>query len=309
MTERQTSTSLEVVLPFIIFTTIWGSTWIVIRDQLGLVPPQWSVSYRFVLAAMAMAVLARIKGRPLLLDRKGMQAALFIGVAQFCVNFNAVYLAERHITSGVVATIFALLLIPNTLLGWLFLGQRPGRRFAIGSALAVGGIALLCTHELRANPAPSAEVLAGIGFTLLGLFAASSANVYQAREHVRRHHLASLLAWAMAIGAVIDIAVAWAVAGPPVFTARAGYWAGVVYLAVFASALAFSLYFPVVRKIGPGKAAYSSVLVPVIAMSFSTVLEGYRWNVVAAAGALLTLAGMVVAISRARSVVQSPDAA
>jgi drug/metabolite transporter (DMT)-like permease len=309
VTKRPGSTALEIVLPFVIFTTIWGSTWIVIRDQLGVVPPQWSVSYRFVIAAIAMAALAKFKGRSLLLDRQGMQAALFIGIAQFCINFNSVYLAERHITSGVVATIFALLLIPNSLLGWLFLGQRPGRRFAIGSVVAVAGIVLLCVHELRANPAPTSDVLTGIGVTLLGLSSASSANVYQAREHVRRHHLASLLAWSMAIGALIDIALAWAVSGPPVFTARPAYWAGVLYLSLFASALGFSLYFPVVRKIGPGKAAYSSVLVPVIAMTFSTIIEDYRWNWIAAAGAVLTLAGMLIAMSRGRLVVQSPDAA
>lgn len=309
MTQRRASTSLEIVLPFLIFTAIWGSTWIVIRDQLGVVPPQWSVSYRFVLAAIAMAILARVKGRSLRLDRQGMQAALFIGIAQFCINFNSVYLAERHITSGVVATIFALLLIPNTLLGWAFLGQRPARQFAIGSAIAVAGIVLLCVNELRSSDAATGEVLVGIAFTVVGLFSASSANVYQAREHVRRHHLASLLAWSMAIGALMDVGLAWAVAGPPVFSARPGYWAGVAYLGVFASALAFSLYFPVVRKIGPGKAAYSSVLVPIIAMAFSTALEGYRWTPLAAGGAVLTLAGMLVAMSRGRLVVQSPDAA
>ena len=48
----------SVVIPFVIFTAIWGSTWIVIRGQLGTVPPQWSVTYRFVVASMAMAALA-----------------------------------------------------------------------------------------------------------------------------------------------------------------------------------------------------------------------------------------------------------
>jgi len=309
VTERRSSTWLEIVLPFIIFTGIWGSTWIVIRDQLGIVPPQWSVSYRFVIAAMAMAILAKVKGRSLILDRQGMLAAVFIGLIQFCVNYNAVYLAERHITSGIVATISALLLIPNALLGWALLGQRPGTRFAIGSGIAVAGIVLLCVHEIRANPTPADQVVTGIGFTLVGLMAASFTNVYQAREHLRRHHLASLLAWSMAVGAAIDIVVAWSMTGPPVFSSRPGYWFGVLYLSVFASALTFSLYFPVVRKIGPGKAAYSSVLVPIIAMTFSTALEDYRWNQMAIAGAVLTLAGMLVAMSRSRSVVQSPDAA
>jgi drug/metabolite transporter (DMT)-like permease len=309
VSERRTSTWLEIVLPFIIFTAIWGSTWIVIRDQLGVVPPQWSVTYRFAIAAVAMAILAKVKGRSLLLDRDGMRAAFLIGIIQFCVNYNSVYLAERHITSGIVATISALMLIPNSLLGWAFLGQRPGKRFAIGSAVAVAGIGLLCIHEFRASSAPAPEVVTGIGFTLLGLMAASVTNVYQARERLRRHHLASLLAWSMAIGAVIDGAFAWALTGPPVFTDRPGYWVGVFYLGVFASALTFSLYFPVVRKIGPGKAAYSSVLVPVIAMAFSTVIEDYRWTAIAISGAVLTLAGMLIAISRGRSVVHSPDAA
>lgn len=309
MTERRTSTFLEIVLPFIIFTGIWGSTWIVIRDQLADVPPQWSVAYRFAIAAVAMAIMAKVKGRSLLLDREGMQAALFIGIIQFCVNYNSVYLAERHITSGIVATISALMLIPNSLLGWAFLGQRPGKRFAFGSAVAVAGIGLLCVHELRSSSAAMPEVVAGIGFTLLGLMAASVTNVYQAREQLRRHYLASLLAWSMAIGAIVDGAFAWALTGPPVLADRPGYWIGVLYLGIFASALTFSLYFPVVRKIGPGKAAYSSVLVPVIAMGFSTMLEDYRWTGTAIAGAILTLAGMLVAISRGRLVVQSPDAA
>ena len=73
--------------------------------------------------------------------------------------------------------------------------------------------------------------------------------------------------------------------------------------------LTFSLYYPVVRKIGPAKAAYSSVLVPVIAMGFSTAFEGYRWTSVTIAGALLALGGMVGALSRSRSVVPAPDAA
>ena len=138
-----------VTLPFIIFTAIWGSTWIVIRSQLGPVPPQWSVTYRFMVAALAMAAIATWKGESLRIGRKGVAAAAFLGFTQFCVNFNAVYLAERNITSGVVATVFALLLIPATLLGWALLGHRPSRRFAWSSMVAVAGILLLFVHELQ----------------------------------------------------------------------------------------------------------------------------------------------------------------
>ncbi|HET7816779.1 MAG TPA: DMT family transporter [Sphingomicrobium sp.] len=300
---------LSVVVPFIIFTGIWGSTWTVIRDQLGTVPPQWSVAYRFVIAAAAMALVAAWKGESLKLDRRSAAAIVFLGFTQFCVNFNVVYFAERHITSGVVATVFALLMIPSTLLGWTFLGQRPTSRFVLSSLIAIAGIGLLFAHELREHIARSDQIVAGIGLTLIGMVAASAANVFQARPEVRRYPLFALLAWSMAAGALIDTGFAVMTAGPPVIDTRPGYWLGLVYLALAASALTFSLYYPVVRKIGPAKAAYSSVLVPIIAMGFSTALEGYRWTLLAAAGALLALGGMLGALSRSRSVVPAPDAA
>ena len=298
-----------VVLPFIIFTAIWGSTWIVIRGQLGVVPPQWSVAYRFIIAAVAMAAVAALKGQSLRLGWKAAIAAAFLGFFQFCVNFNAVYLAERHITSGVVATVFALLLIPSSLLAWAFLGQRPTVRFAWSSLVAVGGIVLLFVHELGEHTASVGQVVAGIGITLVGMIGASAANVMQARPEIQRFPLFALLAWSMAAGAVIDAVIAFAMTGPPVFDVRPAYWLGLLYLALLASVLTFSLYYPVVRKIGPAKAAYSSVIVPIIAMGFSTWLENYRWTPLAITGALLALGGMAGALSRGRVRVAAPDAA
>ena len=301
----------SIIVPFIIFTGVWGSTWIVIRDQIGSVPPQWSVAYRFAIAAVAMALVAKWKGHSLKIDRGGLFAALVLGVTQFSVNFNSVYLAERFITSGVVATVFALLLIPNSLLAWAFLGQKPNARFLAAGLVAIAGVGLLFAHELRTSPMAGRDIAIGLSFTLLGLIGASAANVYQAGKEARRHPLLALLAWSMAIGALIDTLVAFAVAGPPVAEARLGYGAGVLYLALLGSVLCFALYFPVVRKIGPGKAAYSSVMVPIIAMSLSTLFEGYRWSPLAIAGATLSLGGMLLALAGRRrpTLVTAPDAA
>lgn len=298
-----------VVIPFIIFTAIWGSTWIVIRGQLGLVPAQWSVTYRFVIAAVAMAGLALWRGESLRLGRQAVAPALFLGIMQFCVNFNAVYLAERQITSGVVATVFALLLIPSSLLGWAFLGQRPDRRFAVSSLIAVVGIGLLFAHELHQHAQDGRHIAAGIGLTLAGMIGSSAANVAQARPEIQRFPLFPLLAWSMAAGALVDGILAYSFSGPPVFDMRASYWVELLYLALAASVLTFSLYYPVVRKIGPAKAAYSSVIVPIIAMSFSTWLEHYRWTGLAVAGAILALGGMAGALSRNRNGITAPEPA
>ena len=293
------STTLGVLVPFGIVTLIWGSTWLVIRDQLGVVPPSWSVTYRFLVASICMAGWALWKRESWRLGARGLAFAAVLGLMQFCLNFNFVYRAEQHVTSGLVSVVFAMLLIPNALFGRIFLGQKLGRQLVIGSAIAMVGVVLLFVREARVDPHGPGQVLAGIGFTLCAILSASTANVMQATPTAARYPMGTMLAVAMLVGASIDALFAFATAGPPVVEHRAAYWLGILYLGVFASALAFPLYFGVLRAIGPAKAAYSSVIVPVIAMMLSTLFEGYRWSGLAIGGAALAATGLIVAL-RAR---------
>lgn len=294
------STRLAILVPFAIVTIIWGSTWIVIRDQLGHVPASWSVTYRFLIAGVAMLGWALWQRESLRLDARGWAFALGLGLTQFCLNFNFVYRAEAHITSGLVAIVFALLLVPNAVFARIFLGQRMGAQLLAGSAVAVAGVALLFVHEARADPTGIATLMLGIGLTMAGVLSASVANVMQATPTAKTYPMATMLGIAMLLGAALDGAFAWATAGPPVIEARWGYWLGTLYLGLAGSALAFPLYFGVLRTIGPAKAAYSSVIVPVIAMLLSTLFEGYRWSMLAAAGAVLVALGLVVALKARR---------
>lgn len=297
------STRLAILIPFAIVTLIWGSTWIVIRDQLNVVPPSWSVSYRFLVGGVAMIIYAVIRREPLRLDARGWAFATLLAVLQFCLNFNFVYRAEAHITSGLVAVVFGLLLIPNALLGRFLLGQHLGRQLLLGSAVAMAGVGLLFVHEARVDPNGPGEALLGIGITMLGVISASFANILQGTETAKRYPMGTMLAAAMLLGALIDAVIAWSFTGPPIVEWRPAYFLGVLYLGVVASAIAFTLYFGVLRIIGPAKAAYSSVLVPIIAMLLSTLFEGYRWSPLAISGAALAMIGLVIAL-RARR----PDA-
>jgi drug/metabolite transporter (DMT)-like permease len=289
--------SPKVLIPFLIVTLIWGSTWIVIRDQLAVVPPSWSVTYRFLLAGVVMLGVAIVSRVRLNLGAAGFRFAVLFGVAQFVLNFNFVYRAEEHITSGLVAVVFALLFVPNALFSRVFLGSRLAPRFLAGSALAIVGIILLFVQEARGDPSNQAQTVIGIGLTICGVLSASIANVMQATKLARNLPMASLLGWGMIIGAAIDASYAWMTSGPPIFEMRLGYVLGVAYLGIVASALAFTLYFGTIRQIGPAKAAYSSVIIPVLAMGFSTVLEGYHWTPLAMIGSGVALLGMLVALT------------
>lgn len=294
------SSRVTVLIPFVIVTLIWGSTWIVIRDQLGTVPPSWSVTYRFLIAGLVMLAFARYRGEQLVLDARGWRFAGALAVLQFCLNFNFVYRAEEHITSGLVAVVFALLVVPNAILGRIFLGQQLSARLLAGSAVAMAGVAMLFVHEARADPHGPTESLIGIGITVLAVLSASCANILQGTQTAKLYPMVPMLGIAMLIAAGLDAIIAFTLTGPPVIEMRAAYLFGVLYLGVVASALAFTLYFGVLRIIGAAKAAYSGVIVPVIAMLLSTVFEGYRWSPLPAAGAILAMIGLVIAL-RARS--------
>lgn len=288
--------SPRVLIPFALVTLIWGSTWIVITGQLGIVPPSWSVTYRFAVAAIAMFAFAIFRREPLWLEPRAFVFAAVLGIAQFAFNFNFVYRAEQHITSGLVAVLFALLIVPNTLLGRAFLKTRIEGRFLAGAGIAIVGVSLMILHEYRAAALGPATVLAGTAFTLAGVMSASTANVMQGTSIARAQSMTVMIAWAMLFGTLIDGGYAWITAGPPVIETTLVYIGGVLYLGVIASALAFPLYFNVIRAVGPGQAAWSSVLVPIIAMGFSTLFEGYHWSPLSIGGGVMTLVGLVIAV-------------
>jgi drug/metabolite transporter (DMT)-like permease len=290
----------KIIFAFALIILIWGSTWIVIKDQIGSVPPTWSVTYRFVIACAAMFAYARSTGAALRIGWRGHAMAATFGVPQFVLNFNLVYAAEHYVTSGLVATVFALLMVPNSALAWLFLKHRMTPRFLAGSAVACAGVALLFVQEVRASPAGAAEVLIGVGLTLLGVLSASAANIMQATRGLSARPIAVNLAWGMFYGVIVNAALALMLYGAPVAEPRVGYWLGLVYLGLFASAAAFTLYLGIIRAVGPGKAAYSSLVVPVLAMAISTGVEGYRWSALAVAGGVLALAGMIIALRAER---------
>jgi drug/metabolite transporter (DMT)-like permease len=295
----------RVLVPFIVATVIWGSTWFVIRDQLGVVPPTWSVAYRFLTGSAAMFVWALMTRAPLNIGREGHVFAALFGFAQFVLNFNFIYRAEDHITSGLVAVVFALLIVPNALLGAIFLKQPLSRWFLIGSGVAVIGVAMLIVQEARRDGATAAATWLGVTLTLLGLMSASVANIMQGTERARALPMASVLAWGMLWGGLTNVALALVTVGGPVFEPRPMYWIGVVYLGVAASAVAFTCYFGVIRAIGPARAAYSGVLTPILAMLLSTLFEDYRWTALAAAGGIVAMAGLLIALSARRPATKS----
>jgi drug/metabolite transporter (DMT)-like permease len=289
--------SSRAILQFLTVVLIWGTTWIVIKFQLGSVNPSWSVTYRFATGGVALLAWCALKGLPLTVPRHALPFLALFGLFQFVMNFNFVYRSELYIPSGIPAVAFALLMVPNAILAWAFLGRKVSGRFVLGSALGILGVALLFAQQLSL-PGTRAETMLGLGLVVAGILSASIANVMQASPKALTFPPITGLGWAMLIGSSMNAVVASIVAGPPQFDPAPSYWVGFLYLGVVASALAFAIYFDLVRQMGPAEAAWTGVLIPIIAMAISTLVEDFDWTAMAVAGCVLALVGMVVALKQ-----------
>ncbi len=282
-----------------LFATVsiaWGLTWYAIRLQLGATPETVSVFWRFLLSATCIWLIALASGK--MRAARPQQHLWFaaMGLTLFSANFLLMYAAEQDIPSGFVSVVFSMATVFNALNQWLFLRLRPGPRILVGALLGVGGVALLFADQIAAPG--GAHFVRGVALALAGTFSFSLGNLASRRATADGTSLLNAIARGMTWG-VLFLAVA-VLAGRHGFAVptSASYLGGLAYLVVFGSVIGFFAYLSLVARVGPARAAYSTVISPVIALAVSSLLEGYVWKVPALLGVALVLSGNIVIFTR-----------
>ncbi|HEY3985535.1 DMT family transporter [Cedecea sp.] len=284
-------------LLYILVVVIWGTTWIAIYMQQGVVSVPVSIFWRFAVAAVVMLVVLLALGR---LKRIGLKDHLFCVLQGACVfgfNFFCFYHAAAYISSGLESVIFSMAVLFNAFNNLLFFRKKPSPRVLPAAALGIAGIIALFWHDLVATQmAPS--LLIGIGLSALGTFGFSLGNMISARHQSRGLETLSTNTYAMFYGTAIMgvVALASGESFMPDFTSR--YIGSLLYLAIFGSVIAFGAYFTLVGRIGASQAAYSTLLFPLVALSLSTVYEGYVWHANAVLGLVMILLGNLVMFAK-----------
>ena len=269
---------------------IWGSTWLVIKYQLGVVAPEVSVAYRFAMSAVLLFAWCALRRESLAFDAKAHGAFFVLGTLNFALNYVLVYLSEEYLTSGLVAVVFVLMVVWNLLGAHWFFGQRLSTRLLAGAACGFAGVALVFWPELAGLRGDQAS-LKGLVLAIVATLAASAGNLYAQRLYAKQIAVLPCTAWSMLYGAA-GVALYCVVAGIRFnWDDSLAYQVSLAYLTVFGSVIAFAAYLTLLKRIGAGRAGYSSAVIPVIAMVFSTFFEDYVWTIPALAGMALVLAG------------------
>ena len=276
---------------------IWGSTWLAITYQLGVVDPLVSVAYRFLGAGGLLLLYCRLRGISL---RFGYRTHGFIALQGLCLfgfNYWVVYHVEQSLPSGLVAIIFSGILFGNVINGRLFLRTPVRRSVVAGGALGFAGIVLVFAPSIT-NLSLSNRTLAALGLAFLGVELASLGNIVSARNQRAGISVIQANALGMAYGGAAMLGVSLGLGKVLTFDLSVRYVASLTYLTLLGSIAAFAAYLTLLGRIGADRAGYVTLLMPVIALALTTLFEGYEWTAPALAGVALVLTGNYLALKR-----------
>ncbi len=287
-------------LLYVITVLIWGSTWFAIEFQLGVVPPEVSLVYRYAAAALLLFGWCWYKGLSLRFRAREHVWFALLGLLLFGLNYVFAYRAQIYVTSALTAIAFSAIVWMNIVNARLIFGARASGRVLIGAVLGIVGIVTLFVPQIG-DLSLGDSVFIGSLLAVGGALVASFGNM--ASQGAQRAGLPVVQsnAWGMFYGALFNAGVALYAGHPFVFDFSLGYVVSLVYLSVFGSIVAFGAYLTLLGRIGAHRAGYAMVMFPVVALSLSALFEGLRIDATIVIGTTLVLAGNLFVLGEGRS--------
>jgi drug/metabolite transporter (DMT)-like permease len=282
---------------YLLVVVIWGGSWIAIKYQIGVVPAEFSVAYRFGIAAILMFAWVIMTGRQLRFPASDYARFAAAGLFMFSSNFLFFYHSAAYLVSGLMALTFSMVSIFNLINGFLFRGERAGGRIWFGAVLGVSGLAAIFLPGIESagfGPDP----VRGILFAIAGTLSFSFGNTITAGYRERDIPVFSSNAYSMLFGTFAVLAVGFMLGETMTFDFSAGYMVSLLGLAVFSTVIVFGAYVTLVRNIGAARAGYTTVVFPVVALGLSTIFEGFQWTLWGAGGLALIVAGNIIVMRR-----------
>lgn len=283
-------------LLYVVTVLIWGSTWLAIEFQIGVVAPEVSLVYRFAIAALLMWGFCFWRRMDMRIDSASHLFLVILAACNFGFNYLFLYWAQAYLSSAMTSIAFSTLLMLNIINTRLLFGKAIARRIYVGALIGIIGIGALFWFDLRAFDLSSESVL-GLGLALAGTFIASIGNMVSVRNSNKGIGVMQGNAWGMMFGSIL--LVIYTLISGAEFTVdwSVGYLSSLMYLSVFGTVIAFACYFALLKDIGPEKASYAIVLFPVVAVVLSTLFEGFEWHINTVIGFVLVLIGNAIVLT------------
>jgi drug/metabolite transporter (DMT)-like permease len=275
---------------FALLTAIWGTTWAAIRISLEGIPPITGVAIRFAIAGLVLVTVGHLRG--VRFGREKSERWLWVvnAATTFAGSYGIVYWAEQWVPSGLAAVLYATLPLWIVVLGHFILpGERRGWSRLGGILCGFVGVAILFSEDF-AKLGGTQVRFASLIFLIAPFVAAfGSLAVKRWGSAISPFSIAGvpMLITGAAMGLLaLIVERARPVGGP---AAAPGPWLATLYLALFGSALTFSLYFWLLARRSAVVASLISYTVPICAVlvGWLAFREPVTWRLLAGGGIVL----------------------
>ena len=268
----------------------WSTSWLPLKWQLGVVSPEISLIWRFIIASALMTIITLAMGYPMKVKLKEHLKFLGLGLCLFSMNFNLFYHGGLYATSGLLAVVFSTASLVNIFLVSIISRTIPKLMMVIAAIMGFVGVGMIYAPQFEAGP----EALTSLSLCLVGTLFFCTGNMISSASQKNGISVMTANSWGMFYGVIILTAISLIRGHEFEIEMTARYIGSLFWLAIFSSVLAFTAYLMLVGRIGSGKAGYATAIFPIGALLISTFYEDYHWSLMSAAGLALVVGGNIV---------------
>jgi len=270
---------------------IWGYAWVLMKEALDYMGPFTFSAFRFGTGTLTLFLILLLMkvGLP---PRNQWKHLIILGILQTSIVFLLVMYGLEFVDAGKSSVLLYSMPIWSSLLASLILKEKPTRPQVLGLGMGVIGLIAIVGIDLFTNQ--SAGMLFGELLIIIAAISWGGANVYY-RIHFKDSNQLQVTAYQMLFGTIgIIIAAFFMEGGGPVqLTPTSIYY--ILFTGVLASALCFTLWFFLLSKIDMVTATMPTLLVPVLGLTFGSLLLDEQLTTGVIIGTILILLGIGIA--------------
>ncbi len=282
------------VIVWLLLSVIWGSTWLFIKLGLQDLPPFTFAGVRFVLAASILLPVIVLRRTPLPRERRDWGLILITGLLAFTINYGLLFWGEQRTSSGLAAILQTIIPVFGFIIAHQYLPDERITWSKLGGVgLGIAGVALIFSDQMVEE---GRSAFVGSLAIVIGAFCVAYSNVL---VKARGGHLDSavLAAGQMIVGLIPLLLVGIAFEGNPLKF----HWSplaltSLLYLALVGSAVAFMLYYWLVRNMEVTKTMLIPLVTPLIAVVLGRLVldEGLTWRVATGGAGIMAGIGLII---------------
>jgi drug/metabolite transporter (DMT)-like permease len=282
---------------YILVSLIWGTTWLVIKYQIENTGVVAGVFYRFIISAIILFVMNYFLKNQMQYTILHHRFFILQGIFNFSINYILTYLSERYVSSAFIALTFTTLIYFN-MIGLYFLYQKKIESSAILGTI-IGGIGIFFIFSKQIlNVSLNQKELYGIIIGVIATLSASLGNMASIKNHQAKIPVLVFNAWAMLYGSIFSLIVGLILQESFSFNPNVPFFTSLFYLTVFGTVIAFYAYQTLIIEIGAHRAAYTSIISPIIAVFVSMAFENFELTKVIIIGMILAILGNYLVLKR-----------